>query len=412
MPVQFILGLPGLSCRALIEKARELQMPVMISANALSRQRLKAPEPDRPDLKSRMTEAEWDSFLLRTEYTLWNGFSTNSMKNAADLDCHLDSAGYVATALYGGFTFSVDEYMHLAAAFPWKRFSSMDLCVEEKIARDRTAVLDRIAGTVALNNACRIRALDLGINDRFMPVIQGFSHEDYLMCAERMPWIDEYSVIGVGSMCTRHVNGLNGVVHIISVLDRYLPKGVRFHLFGLKSEAAEAVRGLEDRIASVDSQAYGTTARQLANRIRTGGRKARLSVPDTADLFGDVASPKAQPLGNVSFSKTNAFVAGVMEQWATKQVRRLAKPGFVFQDSLLLEGARANPVRGSWEWAERLARNRLRNLVLNGEVEHNDINERWVHEMAGEILSGDADLTNFDDDQWDCDDNSLTALAA
>ncbi|WP_448205394.1 deazapurine DNA modification protein DpdA family protein [Azospirillum sp. sgz302134] len=374
MTVEFILGLPGLSARALLDKARALDLPVMISANSLSRYTTVAGEPNRPDLKARKTPEEWEEFCENTRHRRWDGFDCRLLKNAHGLRCYLDSAGFVAMAKYRGYPWTVDDYMALAAAFPWERFSSMDLCVEPEVAADATAVRDRIAGTVNLNVECRRRAIDLGIIDRFMPVIQGHTPEDYLACAEKMPWIDASRTLGVGSMCRRSVHGPNGIVSVVSILDRQLPPGVRLHLFGLKSDGAHAVRGLEHRIASVDSQAYGVVARQAANRLR-----------------------EADP----SFSKSNAFVADIMETWATRQVERLKQAGATFQDSLFLPAVERPPAEGSWAWAENLARERLRALVAAGELEHNDVNEAWVAQLAGDILSGDDTGV---DDFWDGDD--------
>ena len=414
MPVEFILGLPGLSCRALLEKARELGMPAMISANALSR-RVPLPLPDRPDLRARLDEEGWERFVESTRFTEWHGFNLAPLRNAVGIECHLDSAGFVAMSRYGGYEWHVDAYMELAAAHPWKRFSSMDLCVEPSIARDRTKVLDRIAGTVALNNQCRRRARELGISDRFMPVIQGYTHEDYWRCIDRMHWAAGHDVIGVGSMCTRHVRGVNGIVHIVSMLDRFLPPGVRLHLFGLKSDGAEAVRGLDHRVASVDSQAYGTEARQRANKIRTGRKRGRKictsSASDTSDLFGGQAS-NPEPAGNPDFSKSNAFVASIMEEWATRQVQRLRKPGFSFQDSLPIAVGEAPLKRGSWEWAMHIARCRLRNLIQSGELEPDHMDERWVFEMAGDIYAGEDEGSDFDNDGWEHPTSETPELAA
>src|SRR3546814_17347874 len=79
--------------------------------------------------------------------------------------------------------------------------------------------------------------------------------------------VDE-RIIGVGSMCRRAVGGDDGIVSIVDALHRRLPRGIRLHLFGLKSDGAECVADLDGRVASIDSQAYGFRARAIANERR------------------------------------------------------------------------------------------------------------------------------------------------
>src|SRR3546814_3796687 len=108
--------------------------------------------------------------------------------------------------------------------------------------------------------------------------------------------VDE-RIIGVGSMCRRSVGGDDGIVSIVDALHRRLPRGIRLHLFGLKSDGAECVADLDGRVASIDSHAYGFRARAIANERR-----------------------KDEP----SFSQSNVFVAEVMEKWYRGQVARMA----------------------------------------------------------------------------------------
>ncbi|OYZ89710.1 MAG: hypothetical protein B7Y00_01060, partial [Sphingomonadales bacterium 17-56-6] len=173
----------------------------------------------------------------------------------------------------------------------------MDLCVEPEIARDRQTVLERIAKTVALNRECRLAAEDAGIADRLMPVIQGATADDYLRCFDAMSaHLHPGMVIGVGSMCRRKTGGDDGVIAIMERLDRELPAGILLHGFGIKSGKASEIAMMHHRIASVDSQAYGVRARQMAIEERQR---------------------------NPTFSKSNAFVAEVMEQWWCNQVERM-----------------------------------------------------------------------------------------
>lgn len=355
MPIEFIAGLPKLT-GPLVDKAREIGVPVMISANALSRWRTVRP-PKAGSSRSRSGKINAQSFET---YKVWEGWNTANLANLNGLAAHLDSAGFVAMSKYNGFQWSVMAYMDLAAAHPWVRFSSMDLCVEKAIAPDTAAVMDRIAGTVNLNNACRREAIDRGINDRFMPVIQGFSHDQYYRCIDMMPWIEDYYYIGVGSMCSRKSTA--EILHIVVMLDRYIPQHVRFHLFGLKSDAAEALRGFEHRVASVDSQSYGTEARNEAIDIRRAA--GEFDDGRQPDLFAD---KEARP--STSFSKSDHFVASVMERYVGRQQLRLAKKGFVLQDTLLLPPPQTEAPRCEWERALIKAREFLRDLVADNELD-------------------------------------------
>lgn len=333
--VEMILGLPNLRKGAVLSRARDLDVPVLVSANCFS---------------TWETSAEG----LRR----WTGFNTKPLANAKGLRAvYLDSAGFVAASLYGGFEWTVDQYINLAASYPFARWFSMDCCVEPEIAANRDVVLDRIASTIRLNVLCRNRAIERGIHHNFAPVIQGWEARDYAACVEGMPWLSDYSLIGVGSMCRRAVHGPNGVLHVLSVLDAILPPNVRLHLFGLKSQAAEAVRQ-HPRVASVDSQAWGTAARWDA--LKAG------------------------------ISKTDAFCADTMTDWLARQQERLAKPAFTFQGSLALEPPA--PRLSPWDAAIAQAQDELRHLVADGELEYDQITDLYVFELAGEIMSsGTAD---------------------
>ena len=212
------LPLPG---GALPEAARLAEWPVLFSANAFwkaSRQRFRKPK-------------------------------------ALPADSALDSAGFVATRLYGDYRWSAEAYLDLAATWPWTWYASMDLCCEPQIARDAAAVAHRVAET-----ARRYRALmalaDARGQSRPMPVLQGWQPDDYRRCAALMP--DDWPALaGVGSVCRR---GVRDLLAIIDGLDRTLPPQVRLHLFGVKTEALSQV-GRHPRIASMDSMAWDLEAR-------------------------------------------------------------------------------------------------------------------------------------------------------
>lgn len=351
MPIKVILGLPYLSNGPLLTKARELRAPVLVSASAFSRWR--HDDIDAPIRRpSWMAGADFTSVSepSDTRIRTWERWNLSSLKNAAGLDVSLDSAGFVAMALHNGFPWSPEQYIFgLCAAHPWTKFSSLDQCVEPEIAPNRHEVQERISKTINLNKTCQMLANDVGIGDRMMPVIQGATADDYLRCFDALEsLIGDDRTIGVGSMCRRKVAGEDGIVSIVEKLHRHLPPGVRLHLFGLKSDGAECVADLDDRIASIDSQAYGFRARKLAIERR-----------------------KVDP----SFRKTNVFVSEVMENWYRKQVARMENPRSRPMQSSLDFGSPAPPAGSSYPWQayEDKARAQINALIEEMQLDADEI---------------------------------------
>ncbi len=153
--LEFLLGLPALADTELWRTALRLGAPVLVSANALSTWRT-----DHQGLRR------------------WCGFSRHTLPLVAQHPVSLDSGGFVAAVRYRGYPWTVAHYTDLAAAAPWQCWFSLDLCVEDAVAGDREAVLDRISGTVRLNRDCLAAARRHGITDTFCPVIQGRHPDD------------------------------------------------------------------------------------------------------------------------------------------------------------------------------------------------------------------------------------------
>lgn len=225
------VGIPA-SFRRFAAIARELAAPVLISANALRRAR-------RP------------------------GFMLPRASTFAGLDVALDSAGFVAMFRYGGYPWSVAEYVRLAAAGPWRWWASMDYCCEPEIARDRAEVRRRQVETVARLAECRAEAERVGASLP-MPVLQGWTPDDYARCAELVGELPP--LVGVGSVCRRHLGGPDGLLPVVERLDRVLERGVGLHLFGVKGRAIELLRG-HPRVASVDSMAWDYAARRELREV-------------------------------------------------------------------------------------------------------------------------------------------------
>ncbi|WP_291333425.1 hypothetical protein [Desulfovibrio sp.] len=329
--VKMILGLPMLADGPLLRKAKELGAPVLVSANSFSRWR------------------------VENGIREWQEFKTSSLALAEGMEVWLDSAGFTAMKKYNGFPWTIDAYVELAARFPFARWASMDYCVEQEIAASREVVLDRISQTINANHSCANLARQYGILDTFMPVIQGRTPDDYLRCIERMPMVFDFPVVGVGSMCRRQVHGADGILRVIAALDQaFAGTEVQLHLFGLKSQGAAAVRA-HPRVFSVDSQAYGSAARWDA--VKAG------------------------------HSKTNHFVAGVMEQWLLSQRANLQRPGFSFQGSLPIVAPAAKP-QSRLEMALSHAKEHIRCLIESGDIDLDAATYHAEMELFGEIMAG------------------------
>ncbi len=343
--MEIILGLPTLSRGPLLHTAIELAAPVMISASAL---------------------AVWETHSGFRTFRKWNTRALDRV-SALGARINIDSAGYVAMVLRGGYDWTPESYIFDLCTHPAiERFSAMDLAVEREVSHDRIGVEDRISRTINLNWRCHRLALQVGNRNRLMPVIQGERASDYIRCFDAIAGlVREGETIGVGSMCRRPTNGPEGSNAIIDELDRYLPQDVRLHLFGLKSDGAEAASRYGNRIASIDSQAYGMRARHMANERR-----------------------KTQP----DFSKSNLFAASVMRDWYRKQQTRLEEPRtFPIQHEIPMdEGEKAGTVLDA---LEILARRQILDLIEEGQLDHDQLIsprflEDWVGELTAELPPG------------------------
>lgn len=266
----------------------------------------------------------------------------------------LDSAGFTAMIAYGGFPWSTRDYVGLAASYPFRWWASLDYCVEQEIARDREEVLDRISRTVRANIDCRLLGEDAGIGATFLPVIQGRSADDYGRCADALSeTISRARLVGVGSMCRRAIHGAQGLIAIVDHLDRILPRDIRLHLFGVKGEAIPYLKVYSHRIASIDSQAYGISARVDARRRRC--------------------------------SKSDTLVADHMGQWVQRQMERMCEP------ARHVRVAPATPIDllpdDPWEIAIVQARQEIRTLIESGDLDHDEMTAPWIEQWAAEIYN-------------------------
>lgn len=376
-----IVGLPSLSRGPLLDMARSLGAPVMISANALARWTDEGPVPPGYEfnrLERLIREQTGDNrppsdAQKRRRIRSWRGWNLAALERTIGLEVNIDSSGFTAMAQYGAFPFTPESYvLDLCSHKNVTRFSSMDLCVEQEICRDRNEVRERISKTIYLNRHCARLADDAGIRHKLLSVIQGATADDYLRCYDALASvIGENVTIGVGSMCRRPTAGADGSVAIVDRLNRELPPSVRLHLFGLKSDSAEMMCSFGDRIESIDSMAYGVRARKQA---------------------------AVERVKNPLFSKTNAYVADFLRTWYIAQVARMERPrAFAHQPEISFFDPKDRP-RTVLDALEMAARSQINELIVVGDLDHEQIIggrmlEEWVMELAT-WLSRDVRLTD------------------
>lgn len=217
--------------RSVLRRAAGLNAPILVSANSLWNKR-----------KQRFSG--WESY--------------------AGHDVALDSAGFVVMAIHGGsYPWTVDQYVALAEQMRPTWWAQMDFCCEPQIAKDSTAVWKRIDLTASHLHECMRVARERGAAPP-LPVLQGWHPSDYTQ-GPIYNWPQWPDLVGIGSVCRRNVTGQDGILAVVNALDAKVPRHVRFHLFGVKSQALQVLaRDFPHRIASVDSMAWNMDARWLA----------------------------------------------------------------------------------------------------------------------------------------------------
>lgn len=231
------VGIP-LTGGKLVRAAREQGRPVLFSANAFSKVYPKT----------------------HPRAGFFKEFKLPDPAQFEGLDAALDSAGFVAASKYGDFRWSVEEYLDLVASHPWTWWASMDYCCEPQVAQDRPLRILRIAATARMYAVCSAAAAERGLKAP-MPVLQGWTANEYAECVNLMPITHWPDLVGIGSVCRRNVKGEDGILAILQAIDPILPPHVKLHLFGVKSSAMGAL-ATHPRVAAVDSMAWDVAARR------------------------------------------------------------------------------------------------------------------------------------------------------
>lgn len=188
--------------------------------------------------------------------------------SAAHSGIALDSAGFVAMRRYGGYPWTMQQYASVGALHPWDWWAAMDYCCEPEIATDRAKVRARVERTAESLDALRCHVHDLRDDGAVwatmpMPILQGWDVDDYRRSVELTDRVLDGrwpAMVGIGSVCRRHLRGRSGVLRIFGEVAAAIPSSTRLHLFGVKSGALAHLAG-HPQMGSIDSCAWDMSAR-------------------------------------------------------------------------------------------------------------------------------------------------------
>jgi hypothetical protein len=181
----------------------------------------------------------------------------------------LDSGGFTELSTHGRWLTSPDDYIRWVRRYR-DEIGQLDwaapqdwMCEPWITAKTGLTVTEHQRRTVANFLDLKAAAPDLP----FVPVLQGWTLDDYLTCATMyedagVDLTAEHTV-GVGSVCRRQSTGA-----IEDVMAALVHRGIQLHGFGVKTDGlgryAWALR-------SADSMAWSQDARRLASRRRRAG---------------------------------------------------------------------------------------------------------------------------------------------
>jgi hypothetical protein len=183
----------------------------------------------------------------------------------------LDCGGFTMLNQYGDYPFSVVNYANLIARLKPNYYAAMDYPCEPEISRSLGLMtnMQRIKATVA--NAVELTEWETQLNGVMVPVIQGYTLREYLLCLrlhQEAGTIRDY--MAVGSMCRRISDKELGEL-IPGIYHAAQKAGcTKLHFFGLK--LSPSLETYDEMIYSRDS-AVAMDSYDNEVRIRRDGRR-------------------------------------------------------------------------------------------------------------------------------------------
>lgn len=183
----------------------------------------------------------------------------------------LDSGGFSELSMYGEWRTSQKDYIKEVKTYITEignlEFAAQQdwMCEPFILAKTGKSVSTHQLNTITNYIDLKSKAPALP----WMPVIQGFTLDDYMRCVDlyyafgidlRREW-----KVGIGSICRRE-----GTLEIRKIVHAIAQLGIPLHCFGMKEGG---LTNLADEIASADSMAWSAGARR--GNIKIIGHKHR-----------------------------------------------------------------------------------------------------------------------------------------
>ena len=174
----------------------------------------------------------------------------------------LDSGGFSELALYGRWTLTPREYVHLVRRYR-DEIGGLELAAPqdwmcEPVMLQRTGLTLREHQSRTVRNFQKLQELDDSLP--WIPVVQGWTVDDYLRC------VDSYdragvrlSYVGVGSVCRRE-----STQEARAIFTALRSQGLDLHAFGVKTGGLSLYGGL---LRSADSLSWSFGARKRNIRL-------------------------------------------------------------------------------------------------------------------------------------------------
>lgn len=213
----------------------------------------------------------------------------------------LDSGGFTELDRHGRWT--VDAMQYSSEVRAWKdrvgglRWAAQQdwMCEPRVIARTGFGINEHQRQTVENFVLLRRLAPDLP----WLPVLQGWTVEDYLRCLDRFGErgvdLRTLPLVGLGSVCRRQ-----GTTEIAELVAELSGRGLRLHAFGMKLRGLDRVGHL---LASADSLAWSLDARRSpplpGHRHRSCANCLEYALRWRAGVLARVARPKQRTLPEV-----------------------------------------------------------------------------------------------------------------
>jgi len=161
----------------------------------------------------------------------------------------LDSGAFGCAFYDGGYTYSMMDYVHLVEKVRPALWVTMDYPCEPHIMPNLN-VTERIVRTI--ENTEKLQSLGI---PGLLPVIQGWTVEDYKLCVRLMKYKGVIRhLMGIGSICRR--GSQSKIVAIVSELRKELPD-TKLHAFGVKIDSLSYNNGeLLNYLHSLDTAAW------------------------------------------------------------------------------------------------------------------------------------------------------------